>query len=55
MVDFPANPTLNQLYTFSGRTWRWNGSAWDAVGVVGSEVNPVTTGKAIAMAMIFGG
>lgn len=55
MIDFPSNPSLNQLYTFNGRTWRWNGASWDAVGVVNAEVNPITTGKSIAMAMIFGG
>ena len=27
-VDFPASPTLNQTYTDSGRTWRWNGTGW---------------------------
>jgi len=52
MIDFPASPTVNQLYTYNGRTWRWNGASWDAVGVTGATVS---TGRAIAMALIFGG
>jgi hypothetical protein len=28
-IDFPASPTLNQEYTFEGRTWLWNNSGWE--------------------------
>jgi hypothetical protein len=32
--DFPSSPTLNQQFTPSGgRTYVWNGYAWDPVGV----------------------
>ena len=35
-LNFPDSPTLNQTYTFQGKTWRWNGTAWQAVnGSVG--------------------
>jgi hypothetical protein len=27
-ANFPINPTLNQVYTFSGSTWTWSGSTW---------------------------
>lgn len=27
-LNFPASPELNQAYTYEGRTWRWNGTAW---------------------------
>lgn len=27
-IDFPNTPTLNQTFTSSGRTWKWNGTAW---------------------------
>lgn len=30
-LDFPSSPTLNQTYTFGGKTWQYNGSAWDVV------------------------
>lgn len=30
-IDFPASPTLNQTYTYNGRSWKWDGSAWMAV------------------------
>lgn len=28
-MNFPSNPTLNQLYTFGSKTWKWNGVAWE--------------------------
>lgn len=27
-IDFPSNPSVDQTYSFGGRTWVWNGSAW---------------------------
>lgn len=54
-IDFPISPTVNELYQYAGITWRWNGTAWDSVGITSNVINPVSTGKAIAMAMIFGG
>lgn len=27
-LNFPTNPTLNQLYSFGGKTWIWTGQAW---------------------------
>ena len=26
--NFPSSPTLNQLYKFGNKTWKWNGYAW---------------------------
>jgi hypothetical protein len=31
-IDFPAGPTTGQTYTYLGRSWVWNGTAWDSVG-----------------------
>jgi hypothetical protein len=28
-LDFPTSPTLNEIYTYGGRSWQWNGTAWD--------------------------
>jgi len=30
-IDFPSSPTLNQVYTYSGQSWKWTGSTWDIV------------------------
>jgi hypothetical protein len=27
---FPTSPTVGQVFTSAGRSWIWNGSAWDA-------------------------
>lgn len=29
-LDFPTSPTLGQTYTANGKSWQWNGTAWDA-------------------------
>ena len=39
MINFPLSPTLNQSYTYNGRTWIWNGTGWElqsgTIGPVG--------------------
>lgn len=30
-VNFPDSPSLNQIYTYQNRSWRWNGQAWTAI------------------------
>ena len=51
-LDFPTSPTLNEIYTFGGRSWQWNGTAWDvystgtagATGATGPQGNTGATG-----------
>jgi len=51
-LDFPTSPTLNEIYTFGGRSWIWNGTAWDvystgtagATGATGPQGNTGATG-----------
>ena len=38
-LDFPTSPSLNQIYTYSNRSWIWNGVAWDFYGTSGNFVN----------------
>ena len=30
-LNFPSSPTGNDIYTYSGNSWIWNGYAWDSV------------------------
>lgn len=30
-IDFPNSPILNQQFTAAGKTWEWNGVAWNAI------------------------
>lgn len=30
VIDFPSNPTLDEIYSFNGRSWKWNGLGWTA-------------------------
>lgn len=29
-VNFPQNPTVNDVYTYGGRSWTWSGAYWRA-------------------------
>jgi hypothetical protein len=43
MLDFPANPTTNQIFTAGGQQWIWDGTKWEANGV-GSGFVPMSGG-----------
>ena len=30
-INFPSNPTLDQEYSADDRTWKWNGTYWEAI------------------------
>ena len=32
-INFPSSPSLNQVYTFDNRSWRWNGEYWQSITV----------------------
>jgi hypothetical protein len=57
-INFPSNPTNGQTFTAGNKTYTYNSTkqAWltptQASGGTGSSV---TTGKSIAMAIVFGG
>ena len=35
-LNFPTSPSLNDLYTFNGRTWKWDGAGWESYNVPGA-------------------
>jgi hypothetical protein len=39
--SFPPSPTVGQIYTSNGRTWKWNGVQWTAVAVSSPTSAPV--------------
>jgi len=50
-LDFPTSPSVNDLYTDSGRTWRWNGTGWAmlpgapvAIDTTASDILSATAG-----------
>ena len=51
-IDFPSSPTLYQIYVFGGRSWQWNGYAWDIYSTVSGDVvttlNGLTGGVSLA-------
>jgi len=49
-INFPSNPNVGDIYTYAGRSWQWNGTAWQAypspalVGPTGPTGNTGPTG-----------
>jgi hypothetical protein len=32
--NFPSSPSVGQVYTYDGKSWKWNGYGWDIVTVL---------------------
>jgi hypothetical protein len=51
-LDFPPSPTIGYIYTYEGRSWIWNGTAWDVYSTVSGNVvtqlNGLTGGVTLA-------
>ena len=48
-LDFPASPTLGQIYTANGKSWQWDGTTWQGIlDVLGGQYLGTATVKAIA-------
>jgi len=30
-INFPPIPAINEIYTYNGRSWQWNGTVWNIV------------------------
>jgi len=42
-LNFPSTPTLNEIYTDGqGRSWKWNGTAWEAQAVPDPRLPAIT-------------
>lgn len=39
-MEFPADPQVNDTYTYGGRTWIWTGYAWENADTVAAPAAP---------------
>ena len=37
-INFPSSPSTDQIYTYSDKSWKWNGDAWQ-------KTDPTETGN----------
>ena len=54
-IDFPLSPSLNDVYTFNGKSWRWNGYAWLSTTGASSSVAGVASINGITGAISLAG
>lgn len=40
-INFPANPSTNDTYSFGAKTWVYNGSAWDLQSIGAINATPI--------------
>lgn len=34
-INFPNSPAVNDIHSYGGYSWQWNGSSWESLGVQG--------------------
>ena len=39
-LDFPNSPTLNEVFTSGGTSWKWNGTVWNVVRSTAGATGP---------------
>ena len=44
-ITFPSNPVLNQIYSYNGNTWIWDGSSWQLL--TNAALNAVVIGNVV--------
>lgn len=45
-LDFPASPTVGQIYSSVNKYWRWTGSAWNLIqGATSDTFAPLDGGN----------
>ena len=62
-ISFPSSPTLNQTYSYGGKTWKWNNVSWNltsplsmvAVGYVTNPSQPNITSVGVLDSLIVSG
>jgi hypothetical protein len=42
-INFPNTPSVNELYSFNGKTWQWNGIYWEVYSALTSYITSVYT------------
>lgn len=40
-INWPHNPTVDEVYAFEGKSWQWDGVAWRALSGGGGSPTPI--------------
>jgi hypothetical protein len=43
-LNFPPSPLLNDIYTYSGKSWKWDGTSWVSISASENSANKVDRG-----------
>ena len=56
-INFPSSPADGETFTYSGKTFQWSATDGIWIRIPNGPIpeGVATTGKAIAMAIVFGG
>lgn len=52
-INFPNSPTLNQPYTYGGKTWTWNGNAWALANVTTNSTIVLYTANVVELTNLY--
>lgn len=54
-INFPTSPALNQEYSASGRTWKWNGKGWQVISAAYGPVGPTGPSNVLTIGTVTAG
>lgn len=48
-INFPSNPSVDQIYTYENKNWKFDGTAWNIVSVSAVQPTPTNSFSTVAV------